>query len=544
MSSCLCSRLGIKEAYVKAFQGALSIAIVVLVSVFIFAIGDGRKIVLSSLYPSLLAESAVEMRWDTALWPLGFSFSVVASFLLLEAVGKDDYPSHLLVVLFVLLAAGITALWSANPLTTIVAWAFYDLAFALGSIAAGGSREDAVRRLALGTGAGLLLWVGVLVAEGGIGSVQWALMPTGGAKMTYWMLAGFFRLGVYPLHISFPRHIRSDSPLVGAFFLGPVLGWGLWIRLALVGGSSLPVGTWMAVPALLTLVGGALLGWTASSSRECVPWISMGGNGAVLLATVLASLWDEGRGIAGATVVPTMTLGAAGWMLGTTMLSSGDGLDPRRFFRAKSLPRNVLLLIGALSLMGTPATVGFVAESSLLGELVKAGRWAWTISFFIGQVFLVAAVMRWLFASDPVEGEGRGPLGEIVYSIGLVGLAGSLVAIGIAPKNLLLGMNSFLAPSLESLLAGPGLAGWLLWGGALLLGSILAWLDASLRPRISLWLTVLHDVLLLDWGYDLLMGAFEQGFGVLRVVDDILNGRGALLWACIVVLMLALVVGI
>jgi hypothetical protein len=39
------------------------------------------------------------------------------------------------------------------------------------------------------------------------------------------------------------------------------------------------------------------------------------------------------------------------------------------------------------------------------------------------------------------------------------------------------------------------------------------------------------------------MGAFEQGFGFLRMVDEVVSGRGALLWSCLVLLMLVLVVG-
>lgn len=541
--SFLFSRLTIKRGYIRALVATLAIAIVVLACIVALGSGGGSKVVLSSPYPALLTEWTVEMRWDDTLWALGLSLSVIVGVLLLDAAARDEQSFHLVGALLVLLATGLAALWSANPLTTIVCWAFYDVAFALGRMVAGDRTEDAVRSLALGTGSGLLLWAGVLAGEGGMGSVPWARMPSGGAKMTYWTLAGFFRLGAYPFHIWFPRSIRSPSALTGAFFLSPVLGWGLWIRLALVSEGALPVETWMVISALLTLVGGGILAWTANSSRESRPWIGVGGHGAVILSAVLASLATEGQGVGGETVAALMTVGAVGWMLGTTLLFLDAGIDLRGILKMDALPRNIPLLIGALSLIGAPTTAGFVGESSLLRELVRAGRWGWYVGFLVGHAFLVVAVMRWLFASDRVDWEGSSLLGEIAHGVGLISLAVCLVVSGILLNWLLPDVSPSSASSLRALLAAPGLAGWLLWGGGLLLGGILAWLDAKLRPRISLWLNVIHDAVLLDWGYDLLMGAFERGLSVLRVADTVLSGRGALLWSCLLLLVVVLVVG-
>lgn len=540
--SFLFSRLDIKRWHVRILMAIPAIAIIVLASILVFEGGRASRISLSSLYPSLLVESAVEMRWDAALWPLGLSLSISVGSLILAAQGRGDQRFHLVAVLLLSLATGLAALWSANPLTTIVCWAFYDAILVLGQISSGGSAQDAVRSLALGTGAGLCLWAGILVAGGGIGSVPWALMPPGGAKMTIWMLAGLLRLGAYPLHLFFPRHIHSTSPLAAVSLLSPVLGWGLWIRLALVSGQALPVGTWMVIPALLTLLGGAVLGWTANSSEESRSWVSIGANGAVLLATVLASSWDESPG-AGGPVVSTMTLGAAGWMLGTTMLFLGDGFELEQGLRSHTLLRSIPLFIGALSLIGVPGTVGFAGESALLRELGRADRWALGLGFSIGHVFLVATVLRWLFTSDVANPSGDSLLGKVVYGVALVSLAVPLVVGGIVPNRLLGGTTSSSVPSLKSLLAAPGLIGWLLWGASLLLGGIVAWLDANLRPRISLWLDALHDVLSLEWAYELLTGAVEQGFGLLRVVDEVLGGRGALLWSCIILLVLILMGG-
>jgi hypothetical protein len=126
----------------------------------------------------------------------------------------------------------------------------------------------------------------------------------------------------------------------------------------------------------------------------------------------------------------------------------------------------------------------------------------------------------------------------MAHDAGLIGPALLLVAVGAAPPLLFAGSTQL---SLRFLLTEPGLIGWLLWGGALLIGGILGWQDAYLRPRVSLSLDVLQDILRLDWAWALLVGALEQGLTVLRAVDDVLGGRGALLWSFIMLLLLILV---
>jgi hypothetical protein len=56
-----------------------------------------------------------------------------------------------------------------------------------------------------------------------------------------------------------------------------------------------------------------------------------------------------------------------------------------------------------------------------------------------------------------------------------------------------------------------------------------------------LWLDALQGIVRLDWAWTLLAGAFGQGLTVLRAVDDVLGGRGALLWSFIMLLLVILV---
>jgi formate hydrogenlyase subunit 3/multisubunit Na+/H+ antiporter MnhD subunit len=423
----------------------------------------------------------------------------------------------------------------------IISWALFDLFLMLGQIVAGGTGGGISRRLAFGAGSVLLLWAGVLAAGNGTGSVQWSLMPPGGPKMALWMVAGLLRIGAYPFHLSTATAVTSRSTLVATLLLSPVTGWALWIRLILVSGTVLAENAWVITLALLTIAVGGFVGWAVKSPREGRSWIGMGICGVVLLAVVLASLLARSQGAGEDTVLAILALGATSWILSVTMLFLGGGLDPGRASRREMLPRSIASVLGALSLIGVPPTLGFVAESPLLGGLNTAEQWSWRVGFFLGQLFLVMAVARWLFPPVPPQrsdADQGNLLGRMARDAGLILPALLLVALGVAPAPLLAGSFRL---SLRSMLSGPGLVGWLLWGGALLLGGVLAWQDATLRPRVSLWLDVLQDVVRLDWAFALLGGAFEQGLSVIRAVDDVLGGRGALLWSLIMFLLLILV---
>jgi formate hydrogenlyase subunit 3/multisubunit Na+/H+ antiporter MnhD subunit len=542
----LASRLSMRFSIEKGRFGILVVALVVAVVVFALVLAlrmrEDRNTVVLVWRSSLLADSSVRLGPSTWLWPMGLILSLVVCCLLAAELGTRHNASPLLApVALGLLGGGLAALWSANPLTTIISWTLCDLFLMLGQIIGRGKSEDVARRLALGSLSILLLWAGVVAAGDGTGGVQWSLMPPGGIKMTLWTLAGLLRLGVYPFLFSTARPVSSSSPLVAILLFDPVIGWALWMRLLLVGGGVVAEHTWIVALALLTLGVGGFLGWAVKSPEEGRSWIGMGVRGAVLLATVLASLLGRSQGIGESVALLNVTLGVTGWMLSVVVLFLGGHLDRRRAFRPEALPRSIPSLLGALSLLGVPPTLGFVTEASLMRSLASADHWGWTASFFVGQVFLFAAVTRWLFPAVPsqrpetVQGSR---FRRIAYSSALTCAALLLVVVGVAPALLVTGASRL---SLGVLLTGPGATGWLLWAATLIFGSALGWFDAYIRPRVVLWLDVLQDILRLDWAYGLVAGAFEQGLTVLRTLDSVLGGRGALLWSSTILLLLILV---
>jgi len=535
------SRLRLKLVRLGVSVLACGIAVGVLGIVLLLRTQAEGTTAVSLWDSSLLAESAIRLGLDRWLWSLGLALSLATcSFLLAEI---DRGPDSSFVgggVTLALLGAGLAAIWSANPLTTLISWGLYDLILMLGEIASGSRSGLAVRRFAFGSLSVLCLWAGVQAAGNGTGSVQWSFMPPGGAKMTLWVLAGLLRLGAYPFHFSIPLADAASVP-VAAGLLAPGMGWTLWMRLVLVDGGVLAHNAWLLAPAAMTLVVGGLLGWAAEAPMERRAWIGMGISGAAMLAVVVASGLATGEGSGGNIVLPIMTLGATGWLLSVPVIALGGNVDTRPLSRRWSWLPTGMSVLGAVHLVGLPPTMGFAAQSLLMRGLATTTPWGWTVGAFVGQLFLVAAVARWLAPTLPPGRLCRGEhslLSRMLQGAALTCPVLLIIGGGLFPMLL---VGSSAGQPLESLMAGPGATSWLLWAVALILGALLGWQDTYVRRRVSLWLNVLHDFVRLDWALVLLVGALEQGLAVLRAVDDVLGGRGALLWALIMLLLAILV---
>ncbi len=534
LAAFLLAKLDVGRPRIYALLVALALASATFILVCALRLGRDAPGMLSSASPLILAQSVVRFQAHPTLWALAAVSSLAFSSLLLAELGRQPGISlPFTPIPLLLLALTLGALWSANPLTMIVLWAFYDLAYLLAQIVVDGGSGVCGRSMAVSTVATVLLWTGVLVAGDGTGVVQWSLIPGGGAKMTVWMVAGLLRIGVYPFHFATPSRVERTSPLAGVLLLSPVIGWGLLARLALINDGALPVANWLTIVATATVVGGAILAWTARSARDTGPWLGTAVTGAVLLASNLMSQTGPGPGAGAGRSLSGLTWGATTWILVMTLFLLAGGLVPPPSWRRWEIPYVVPALIAALWTISLPLTLGI---SGYLRALAPRS-WGFTAGLFVGQLFLAAAVGRWLF---PAGGSADGDMSRLRWvsagaALLVPGLA--LIGVGLAPDLL-----SPYAPGISPLVmvreAGP--IGWLLWAGAVGLGTALGWYDRHIRSTLSSWVDGLHDLLLLDWGYRLSAGAVDQGFAVVRTIDDILAGRGALLWSFVLFLSLIL----
>lgn len=499
--------------------------------------------------------SGLRFRSTAALRPLALALALAANGALLLSLGRpDDSSPALLSVTLALFTVGLASLWAANVLTMIVCWAIFDLLRTVGHLAAGGSRRGAIRGLAFGGIATLLLWIGTLLADVPDTSGLWAVMTIGEEQLFPWAAAGLIRLWIYPLHIVAPDDLDVTVPLVLLpLVMSPIVGWGLWLRLAAVGGETFTVNAWWLTPAALAVAIGGFSSWAGPSLRRSLAWMAITVNGTVVLAAGL---------LEGDRVVALMSAGGATSVLGVGLLLLSAGLSTERYIGERAYwwlycPA----LMGALALVGLPLTSGFVTDAALLEAFFDGERLRWASAYLIGRIFLIAALARWLVAvwpwsSTPVEllrdkmdasvGEAeRDSLDSlwgylrpsIAPSLGLGAQALLLLAAGLYPSLFSADATSL---SLGGLLSGPGWAGWLLWSGVFLGGAALTWQSDSLRSRIDLGLSAVVDFLRLEWLYEALIGALERALTGLRILDEIVGGAGTLLWSWIVFLMLLL----
>jgi len=492
--------------------------------------------------PSSLFGATLTLQNDAMMQPLAFVLALMSFGAVLVALSRaENLHSRLAAALLALLSASLIVLWAANSLTMIVSWAIYDLLQAAGHVAAGGSARTAIRGFVFGSLATLLLWGGTTLPSGGASSQSWSLIEPDDVQLTLWAMAGVLRLWVYPLHLATPDDLDTVPSPAMLLLLGPVIGWGLWLRLASANGGSIPGGTWVPTLAVATLAVGGFLAWSCRSPRSMLPWIGMMVTGAVLLAA----------GLAGEGAAAVISTGSVAWALGVGVIFLSDGLQQ------ESPWWNLPALVGSLTLMGLPLTLGFVTEAILIGGLTMEDPLRRRVAFFVGNLFLIPSLVRWLLSPRLLSASSASPPDTcrpdscrqhpwplVARGIGLGLPALLLIVAGFYPPLLVARWNRRGLPlSLGKLFAMPSLAGWLLWAISLAGGGMLAWQEGNLRPRIEFLLSAAHDLLRLDWLYDAVVGALNRGLSVLRAADEVIRGTGALLWSWLLFLTFLLVGG-
>jgi hypothetical protein len=271
---------------------------------------------------------------------------------------------------------------------------------------------------------------------------------------------------------------------------------------------------------------GAFLAWSCERPRHTVSWAGVSASGALLLAAVSA----------GAGAEQIISIGGVAWALSMAVLVMAAGLT-RAGLKRRAVWWGIPQWIAAAALLGLPLTLGFTTMAFLVGGLVAAAHVGSAVAFVLTQAFLVPALVRWLMlpaASPPPRAR---PF-AILWAGGVGLLAILLTLAGIVPS---LRIGAPASHTFRTLLAIPGLPGWLVWGVSLALGGVLAWQERSLRPKIEHLLGVIHDLWRLEWLYGATGGALDRGLSVFRAADDMIGGTGALLWSMLLFVILVLV---
>lgn len=477
--------------------------------------------VISRWYPSIVLGDSLLLRADPEVWGLTLAVTVAATAASLVQLSRRAQPRFLLIFAMLgIMATLLGSLWAANLLALLLFWGAFEVVQGLGLLAVGATP----RRVALGAAVGLLattlLWAGALLVGAGGGLLSWDVMRPSGLGWSLLLLAGLLRVGIYPLHAAIPVGASGSAPTGGLLFLGPALGWGLLLRLAVAAPGALQEVAWLPWIGLATLLVGGLLAWARGDVGETLPWIAMASAGGIVWAA----------SVAGDAAPATLAGGGAAWLLGVAALHLGHGISPSAPWWGGGA------LLGGLALLGTPLTLGACGFASLLRDLVNPPSVGSILAFLPGQALLTAALARRLLRLGVARVAGA-PLTLVARGAGLAMLGVCLLVGGLFPPLFLPGM---MAPSLSRLLTGGGL-GWLLWLLALAGGAALFWFEGRFRRQVEPLLGLLFDLLSLDWLLYLLLGAAGRAEQSLRSVAMLVEGAGAVLWALALFLLMVLI---
>ena len=483
---------------------------------------------LSSWQPTALFGASLAMQVDPAIQPLALSLSLCtfSAFLAaLDRAGKSHPLSATLATAssLAMLGAALLSLFSANPLTMMVGWAVYDLAQAWGHVLLGKSGEAGTSGLIFGTLASVCLWSGAALSPSGLGHMEWPMVTLSDAQSTLWAIAGLLRLRLFPLHLATLTGTDTARPLSVPLFVGPVLGWGLWLRLTQISGGYIGSHAWVPGIAAIAFVVGGFLAWSCRSAHGFIPWVGMATSGGVLLVA----------GVAPESAATLISAGGVAWVVGSTLLLLREGYDTRALWW--SIPS----LVGVLVVLGLPLTPGFVTGATLVGRLSEASPGWWGSAFLVGNTLLVSALVRGLLSSprEPVTDQRWSSFARKAWLLVLALLS---ITVSVRPSMLFQGS---LAPQLGPVFALPVLSEWVAWASSLAIGVALGLLDASLRGRFDLLLEAAHDLVRLEWMYDLVKGALKRGLRMVQATEEIVGGSGAVLWSLLLLLLIVLLWG-
>jgi len=497
-----------------------AVAMLSLLGVLAARLEPAESVLLARWSPEVLFGVSPLLRADPLTWPLAVGLAVaVTGAGLAQLARRARSPFTLEMAALGVLVAGLGSLWGDNPLTVLLFWGVFDLMWALGT-AAGGGRA---RRLAWGVSAGLVatavLWAGT-VAIGTKGSLaSWDLVSLSDPGRTLLLVACVLRLSLYPVHLALSPEAVVGVPVAAPLLLGPVLGWGLLLRvMSAAEGGVMVDAPWMLWAGLAALVAGAVLAWARSRPQEVLPWAAMAANGALV--------W----GVAAGGEAAVAAAGAAAWVMGTTLVALGRGWERKAPWWG--LPS----LLGGLALLGVPPNLSRGALAAVLLDLSSPLDVGKGLLFLVGEGLLVAALARRVLR--PAVWEGRAEPLEVAARAAGEGLPAAFLLVGGLVPTLLVPASGLL--SWRALFSAATLWGWGGWLLAWVGGGALYWMEGRFRDRLTAPLALLSDVIGLEWAYDLLLGGLGRASRFFQAMAELIEGAGAVFWALALFLLILL----
>lgn len=443
---------------------------------------------LATWQPQILFPLSPELLADGFSWAVALALATAGGAVLLT---EATNPSGSLVFgwtsSLILLGLGLFAVFAGNELTLLLAWAAIDLV-ELGIWLSRPAQPTLRERVILAFSSRTF---GVMLALWGLGS-PWA-----------YGLSILLRWGVFPFHLPYLESQELRRGLGTIIRLVPPL-------------TTIPLLARLADYAYFQTQEGIGLLISLISLAATILWLNstqpLEGRPFWIIATAAFAFYAATINRPEAVIAWGMILAFCGVLL----------------FVFESRPRLWPVGIGAqmLLLLGLPFTPFW--------DILRIYRSEWTLPevlLSLSHLFLAAGYLRFLLQKPDVPLPGE-PWGKALYPLAFYATLGVSVAIGYG------GWRSTLETALESpylVLRTP--LDYLLGLGLSLAGIGFAFGAKQLhlkRQFPAAWV----DLLSLEWIYQALRWSFHQLGTLYRQVETILEGRGGLLWAWVVLLLL------
>lgn len=476
-----------------------------LVTLLWAALPPAERWLFSLWAPSTMLGGQLVLDVTPPIWALGLGLGFVFAGTAWAQVAdrRRARPLSGALSLLTLLVAWL-ALASGSLLTTLAAWAIFDLLWGAAGLIYGSASERMTFGWTLHGAASLVLWTVFLLLDREGGSTLWWLMGPSQAVISLLLGAALLRIGVYPLHVSHSRHVGELDVLMLASSLSPILGVSLLYRVQNMPGlETLP--PWVVALGLLSLFWGGVQAWLRRKAALRALWAAYGLLGLLVVGVTVpetASLvlrasvvWFGGWALYHLSRyhdAATPSWSWPGWMgllfvvglfpsaLGSLLLVvfGGVGWGAR------------LLLVMGWGLLGGAALQAFADKLKVGAEGAAAPAWSWQrLTLFLGLFLALIGLGQGVAVAAP----GVLPLALWFASV--------LLAFGIYR-----------------------------WGGGLI--------ARFLRSTRPLW-----DLLDFQWWHRSIWAGLEHMLGFVRVLAEVVEGSGALLWSMLVVLILLLIRG-
>ena len=489
------------------------------VSTLLLAYQPALHIVISPWHPLTLFGSQLVYTTEGLAAPFALLISLVCLAVAISLSrwrreSDDSGESPFYPAVFVVSAAGLSFVYSANLITLCLSWAFLDLSLLF--LVVGQRRNQAAsdawgRALTMGSLAGLSLVVAALFLDGyGLSPV---LVPS------LLLVAALVRASFYPMHFWMLTDAEME-PSVSTLLqvISIVTGLSLLSRLQDFSPQGLAYQSQLVTISGLALLATALSAWAEQDRRKTISYIAIN---QVALAVLSAA-------VVGPQAKSSLLWSAISLALGLSLLNLWPP-EPERVGRYGLWLRAPTGLAIA-SLMGLPFTMGFVGRIALYRSLFALGQpYLWGLSM-VADVVLFAALFR--IGADLAQFSIPSSQSSlwVPQLASVIIVAVPLVLLGIYPP-----LASFIIADMDLPAAAEliGRADITLWAALLLPlagGYVLHRGQKAILERSAAFWRGLGALLGLDWLYRWLWKVGGGIGAVLRGLAQVTEGRGYLGW--------------